>query len=263
MAFKVKITVVAMLGDTEKFPCHFGYNIGDEILYDGEKFEGRVCPALIADTDLMKNVRDLYLLGPRHKNPWWVHPMWYAPGSISDPSKAKYDGRGYQSIFEDRSESGYHMANLLPQEAWTWPPHPERNIAKEVTVTCPDVRTATVFHLEAVDLVDCGYDIVFFRRNMSVLGKILQKPEGVMMDKIIDEFSEEEIMEVYPTLSQQIIVPFVEQLQVMEFVTVENNLVKGTEKGRTRLEEHIKSLSKEEQDAVNLHPELINAIEIH
>ena len=39
--FKVKAIVIDFLGDKEKYPCHHRYNLGDEFLFDGEKFTGR------------------------------------------------------------------------------------------------------------------------------------------------------------------------------------------------------------------------------
>ena len=177
--------------------------------------------------------------------------MWYCPRSVVDSSRKKYDGLGYRGVLETRSEPRYHMANLLPKEAWIWPPHPERNVAKEVTVMCPDVRTAVILHLEAVDLVDKGYDIIFFRRNMSILGKILQKKEGIKIDKIIDEFSSDEI-EIYPTLNQMIIPPFIEELELMGYVDVRDEIVSGTEKGRAKLEDFVESLSEEERAALHM-----------
>ena len=31
------------MGNEKEYPCHFGYKIGDEFIYDGEQFIGRVC----------------------------------------------------------------------------------------------------------------------------------------------------------------------------------------------------------------------------
>lgn len=42
MAFVVRARLVAFMGDEERFPCHFLYKIGDEFIYDGEEFHGRV-----------------------------------------------------------------------------------------------------------------------------------------------------------------------------------------------------------------------------
>ncbi len=46
MAFKIKATLVEFMGDEKSFPCHFCYKIGDSFIYDGEEFQGRVCPGI-------------------------------------------------------------------------------------------------------------------------------------------------------------------------------------------------------------------------
>ena len=232
-------------GDTEKYPCHFQYNIGDEIVYDGERFIGRICPSLF-DTQMMEMIMGLYLSGPRYHHKWYHHPMWYAPGSVTDVSRKKYDGRGWKNVLEPRREPNYHMANLVPGDAWQWPIPQEKTVCKEPLVTCPDLRTAAVLKLEAVGLVDQGYDIVFFRREMSVLGKIL-KEQGVKIDKIIDLFSRDEIYEVYPFLTPMLISVFVEELELMGYVDVRDGVVSGTGKGRAKVEDYVSSLSDEEE----------------
>jgi len=42
--FQVKATVVAFLGNEEVYPCHFKHKIGDEVIFDGESYHGRLCP---------------------------------------------------------------------------------------------------------------------------------------------------------------------------------------------------------------------------
>ena len=54
--FQVKATVVDFMGDTEKYPCHFQHQIGDEFIWDGEKFVGKICPSLTPM--LVPNLRD-------------------------------------------------------------------------------------------------------------------------------------------------------------------------------------------------------------
>ncbi len=46
--FKVKATVIGFAGDEEKYPCHFQHKVGDEFIYDGEKYIGRICPGMSA-----------------------------------------------------------------------------------------------------------------------------------------------------------------------------------------------------------------------
>jgi uncharacterized repeat protein (TIGR04076 family) len=42
MAFQVKATVIGFAGDEEKYPCHFQHKVGDEFIWDGERFIGRL-----------------------------------------------------------------------------------------------------------------------------------------------------------------------------------------------------------------------------
>ena len=62
--FKVKCKLVAFVGHEEKFPCHFGYKIGDEFYYDGVEFKGRICPGLLAS--MMPVVHGTFLLGYKY-----------------------------------------------------------------------------------------------------------------------------------------------------------------------------------------------------
>jgi hypothetical protein len=251
MAFKVRATVVAFLGDPEKYPCHFLYKIGDEIIYDGEQFIGKICPALVHDTPLMEKMMYLYCAGPRYTDMWYPHPFWYAPGSVSDPSLKKYDGRGFRNVLETRTEPPHHMANLLPNNAWKWPPHPERTVCKDPMVTCTDYRTTTVLKLEAFDLCDHGYDVPFYRREMTILGRILAK-QRIEIDRILGEFSKEEIEGIYPALSQMIIPGFVEELELMGYVDVRDGMASVTAKGQAKLKDFIASLSAEEREALRM-----------
>ncbi len=47
MPYTARAKMIDFMVNEEKFPCHFDYKIGDGFTYDGEKFEGRVCPGLI------------------------------------------------------------------------------------------------------------------------------------------------------------------------------------------------------------------------
>ena len=59
--YKVRCRLVKFDGDEKTFPCHFNYKIGDEFYYDGERFTGRICPALLAP--MMPVVYGVHLLG--------------------------------------------------------------------------------------------------------------------------------------------------------------------------------------------------------
>ena len=86
--FQVKATVVRFSGDTEKFPCHFGYKIGDEIIYDGENFIGRICMQVLPL--LEKHIPPLYAAGPRYVNPFFYYPFFRDTGTGKNIRKVAF-----------------------------------------------------------------------------------------------------------------------------------------------------------------------------
>ena len=96
--FQVKATVIGFKGDEEKYPCHFQHKVGNQFIWDGEKFIGRICPYVVgpAITRMMEIAR----LGPRAISPLWYMPFWYAPVSRKDPGNKKYDGLGFRNVLD-------------------------------------------------------------------------------------------------------------------------------------------------------------------
>ena len=249
MPFKVKGTVVGFLGNEQKYPCHFKYSIGDEVIYDGEKYIGRMCAGLI--TPFNTKLLMLRTAGPRYVEPASYNPFWYAPISVHDESLKKYDGLGFRNVLETAVEPQYHMANLAPPDAFKWPPHEERNVAKAHMIVCGDIRTCAVMKMEAFDISDKGHDTPYFRREMVILSRVLPKP-GVAVDKILGEFSKEEIEEIYPALSQMLVQALVDELDVIGYLEIQNGKATVTKKGEAKLEDFKKSLSAEEREALNI-----------
>ena len=247
--FKVKATVVGFLGDEDKYPCHFQHKIGDEFIWDGEKFIGKICPSLTPL--LIPRMNELWAAGPKRLDYMYYVPFWYAPASVKDPSLKKYDGLGFRNVLTTYVEPQYHMANLAAPNAFKWPPHPERTVAKDIMVICPDIRTSALLKLEAFDLSDKGYDVPYFRREMAILKKVLPKP-GIKVDKILNEFSKEENEGIYPALSQIMLQALVEELEVMDYLGIQNGKATVTKKGEAKLEDFKASLSAEEREALKL-----------
>jgi len=71
--FKVKATVIDFLGDKEKYPCHHRYNLGDEFIFDGERFSGTVCPS-VAPLIVPKMI-ELHAVGPRYRDMMFYYPF--------------------------------------------------------------------------------------------------------------------------------------------------------------------------------------------
>lgn len=248
--FKVKITVVGFEGDPVKYPCHFGHKIGDTIYYDGEKFQGRFCSGVLVP--IAQAVDNVFKMGFRYKPAGHYYPFWYAPVSLADESMKKYDGVGFKNVFiNSYNEPQYHMANLAPKGAFTWPPPEVGTVMNNVTVMCGDLRTAVVYKLEAVDIADSGFAIFYYRRSMVLLNKILHKP-GAAVKKLMNEFTKDEIEIPYPALTPQLIEALLEDMALVDLVKVEKGKATATEKGAAKVAEFKKSLSKEEKKALNL-----------
>lgn len=252
--FKVKATVVGFDCDEEKYPCHFRYAIGDEIIYDGETISGRVCPAILPE--LGKTFRALQASGGRHKegeDPGSYYPFWHSPYSLYDPSYKKYDGIGFKPTPE-RPEEGY---TFIPDETlFDTPPGGKYHVGKgtgrrEFVLVCPDHHTLARLKIEAFDLSDKGDGIPYYRRAMSILHKVLPKP-GIAVNQILNEFSKDEINTIYPILGQNMLSALIGELELMGYIEVKDGKATVTEKGLKKLDTFTASLSAEEREALRI-----------
>jgi uncharacterized repeat protein (TIGR04076 family) len=247
--FQVKATVVGFLGDEERYPCHFQHKVGDEFIYDGEKYIGRICPHMASV--LIPRMMPLCAAGPRIISHGYYFPFWYAPLSVRDPNQKKYDGVGFRNVLKTIVEPPHHMARLEPSDAFNWPPQKERIVNRNTMAVCGDKRTSMVMKIEAFDLSDKGDAIPYFRRQMSILSKVLPK-QGIQVDKILNEFSKEQIEGIYPALSQIMVQVLCEELELMGYLEIKNGKASVTKKGEAKLEGFKASLSAEEREALRI-----------
>ena len=247
--FKVKATIISFSGDVEKYPCHFGYQIGDEIIFDGEKLIGRICTQILPL--LGKYIPILHSAGPRYIDPMYYYPFWYAPPSASDPSKKKYDGVGFKIVKKNVVEPKYTLGSMSPPTAWKYPPHNKRDIRMDITARCDDIRTGVNFKFEAFDLSDKGDAIPYFRKQMVILSKLLPKP-GIKGDQIRNEFSEAQLDEIYPGLYPVLMEVLIEDLGLMGYLEIQNGRVSVTKKGEKKLGDFIANITAEEKEALEI-----------
>jgi len=249
MPFQVKATLVAFLGNPDRYPCHFQYKVEDEIIFDGKKAIGRVCFDMFPA--LAEKAAALHSAGPRYVDPGHYYPFWYSPLSVDAPEQKKYDGLGFKCVLKTIEEPPGHVRHLQPAEVFRWPPT-DGEVVKDVTVLCPDTRTAALFKLEAFDLSEKGHDTPYFRRQMMILHKVLKKGGTVKLNKIIDEFSEFERDNIYPALSQRIVGRLVEELALMGYVVMDEANVTVPEKGKKKLQDFKDSLPNEDKVALGV-----------
>jgi uncharacterized repeat protein (TIGR04076 family) len=246
MPFQVKATVIAFLGNESLYPCHMQHKVGDEVIFDGESYTGRLCPDVWPM--IVPKVAALHTAGPRYVEWGSYYPFWYCCLSESDPSRKKYDGLGYKNVLKTIVPPKYDMATLVSPDAFKWPPHGERTIVKDPTIICPDSRTSMLMKLEAFDLSEKGFDTPYFRREMAILSK-LQLKKGIETDKILKAFSKKQIEEIYPPLSPIIVQIFVEELELMDYVKNLEGVTSITRKGKDKLKKFKAALPGADREA--------------
>ncbi len=189
MAYKVKCRLTAFLGDVEHFPCHFGYKIGDEFIYDGEKFIGRVCSGLFS-SNMLSVIDTIRYSGNLY---FGHHPWIYSGWSKRDLGMKKYDGVGWANIKENEIPEGVRK-ELIGRTL----PIPKKRQGGG-GFHCADLRILAVFRAEPFGLSDKGFDLPFYKREMRILEKIKAEP-GRNSAELLDSFSQWEREDIYPPL---------------------------------------------------------------
>jgi uncharacterized repeat protein (TIGR04076 family) len=170
MAFKVRMKLLDFAGDAKKWPCHFEYKIGDEFIYDGEKFTGRVCPWVIPE--VFPVIHAIHIVGRKYGERIGFRYMRPAEGNPEAPFRLK---AGH--VYTER------------QRGWTY--------------MCPDFKTHAFFIIEPFGLVNAAGAEFGWQYNyeMTILEKIKEEP-GLTADKILNKFSEQERERIQPTYVQ-------------------------------------------------------------
>jgi uncharacterized repeat protein (TIGR04076 family) len=215
--FKVKCKLVAFLGHEDKYPCHFGYKIGDEFYYDGVEFQGKVCPGLLAS--MMPVIHGTYMLGYKYNENVMFR---YRGLDVKDPEMAKYDGTGYRPVNEVPGGVPDNLKKMMP-------PGPAGGKAKTGHFTCADSRILAEFTCEAVDLSDSDYAQPFYRRAISILEKIESSP-GIEVNKILDSFTDFEKNEISPRLTPVLLEVLMDALTDMSYVEIRDGKAYATGK---------------------------------
>jgi uncharacterized repeat protein (TIGR04076 family) len=244
--YQVRATVVAFMGDTSLYPCHMKHQVGDEVVFDGECYHGRLCPdvwPLIAP-----KVSALHMAGPRYVEPLFYYPHWYCPPSVPDAAEEKNDGLGFKNVLETIVPPTHDMANLRPPQSFIWPPDEGAGIGRQMNVICPDSRTSMVIRLEAFALSEKGFDTPYFRRQMAILAK-LETSGPLAADKLLDAFTKQEIEGIYPALSAIVLAMLADELEALGYVVTSEGQMSITAKGATKLADFRQSLPRDHLEA--------------
>ena len=201
MAFKVRAKFLGFLADEEKYPCHFDYKIGEEIIYNGALFEGRLCPGLL--NVLIPKIKIMADSGTRHFQ--MVLFRKHGGPSVRDPSMKEHDGIGFRML--DRAPDDMEKKFFVPVE-------------KGTVVCCEDVRTLAAFLLEPIDLADGGFYLGDYKRQMEFLDKIKADP-GLTVNELIDKYSNNE-KKMYPPLLPDFVRQALEEMAAVNYIEIKD-----------------------------------------
>jgi uncharacterized repeat protein (TIGR04076 family) len=198
MPYKVRAKLVGFMGNPEKFPCHFGYEIGEEFTYDGERFEGRVCAGLVRTV-----VADMLIMATSgYKHFERIMFKYHGGPSVKDESMKKYDGVGFRMAKEAPNPK---MAAFIPKPG-----------GGRIT-QCGDPLTLASFELEVVGLAPGGYFKGDYMREMSILDKIKAEP-GLTIDGILSSYNDFERNEIYPQLNPDLVRLMLDELETVNYI---------------------------------------------
>jgi len=234
--YKVKVKVNKIVGDVEHFPCRFGYKPGDEFLYDGEKYVGRICPELIT-SDMIPVVFVVAASGVMT----YQRPVWFYTGlEAPDPSMKKYDGVGWKNVkgvpkeLIEATKRGPRpfISEVLATNFPACPPYPteKRGVAE---FNCGDPRTFVWFTAEPYDIADNGYNVPMYNRQMAMLEKIKVDP-GMTENELLNKFTKFEREEINPCLGIAVINIFLEELETVGYINIKDGKIYATDKGNAK-----------------------------
>ena len=201
MAFKVRAKFLGFLADEEKYPCHFDYKIGEEIIYNGAQFEGRLCPGLL--NVLIPKIKIMVYSGTMHFR--MVLFRKHGGPSVRDPSMKEHDGIGFRML--DRAPDDMEKKFFVPVE-------------KGTIVCCEDVRTLAAFLLEPIGLADGGFYLGDYKRQMEFLDKIKADP-GLTVNELINKYSDNE-KKMYPPLLPDFVHQALEEMAAVNYIELKN-----------------------------------------
>lgn len=215
--FKVRCRLVSFDGDTELFPCHFNYKVGDEFYYDGVHFTGRICPGLF--TTMMPVIHGVHLSGNRFGENIYYK---YRGLDMKDPEMTQYDSKGFRPrkmLPECAPENMKRMFRKMPKT----------EKVRGGRFACTDTRTLAQFRCEAVDLSYSDYAQPFYRRSIAILEKIEAEP-GIETDSILDRFTSFEKDDISPPLTTVLLQVLLEALYDMGYIKIHDGRATATGK---------------------------------
>jgi hypothetical protein len=202
-------------GDEETFPCHFNYQVGAEIYYDGVNISGRICPHIILP--MMPVIYGVHLLGHKYSENIAFR---YRGLDTRDPAMVKYDGIGFRPRKTVPEALLEKTGGVLPLVSRT-------EKARGAHFCCSDNRTLAHFSVEPVDLSDSEFCGPFYRRAIALLEKIEMEP-GIPTSEILRRFTEFEREEISPPLTPVLSEVLLEALRDMNYIDIRDGKARAS-----------------------------------
>lgn len=117
---------------------------------------------------------------------------------------------------------------------------------------CPDGRTGAVFKVEAFDLATGGHGLPYTRRQLTIMDRINKTEGPYPADKIIELYTEFEQSEIYPPLSAEIVDMMLEELEIIDFITISDGKVSVTKNGAERVAKYKMEIPADHAAAMGL-----------
>jgi len=197
MAFKVRARFDGFIGDEEKYPCHFDYKMGEEVTYDGARFEGRICPGVV--NTLIPVLKTMVDSGTRHYETSLFRK--HGGHSVRDPSMKEHDGIGFRMT--DGAPDELEKQFFVPSSRGT-------------VVCCEDIRTLAKFVVELDGLADGGFYLGDYKRQIEIL-EVIKKDPGLTVDDILNKFSDYE-KNLYVRLTPVFVELALEEMAMVEYI---------------------------------------------
>jgi uncharacterized repeat protein (TIGR04076 family) len=213
--YKVRCKLFKFEGDPINYPCHFNYEIGDEIYYDGVKFTGKICPHVIIP--MMPVVHGIHCLGNNYAKNMAFR---YRGHDARDPSLAKYDGIGWRPIPSAADAVAAVTASPFPSDS-------KLKKARGAHFMCADTRTLAHFSCEPVDLSDSEFCQPFYRRAIALLEKIEAEP-GINPDLLLTKFTTFQKENISPPLTPVLAQVLLEALEDMDYIVIQEGKARAT-----------------------------------
>lgn len=198
MPFKVRCKVIGFMAGGEEPHCAFGYKVGDEIVYDGERFTGRICPQLFR-SGMFAQIMAMFVAGDS-----FFQRLIFRYSIPPETSEKKDEAE--ERYFQIRAGAGISSPTEKGR-GWTF--------------VCPDPKALVFFQIEPCGLVEGGENAPFYKREMSILKKIKAQP-GIGTAEILNKFSEHERNRIFPQLHPIMVDVMLEELADAGYIELRN-----------------------------------------